>query len=162
MVLLWTWLVLVLNLPFRNVSDNRSKIELNLLVCRICPGQPPASYSCNPTLLLSAMTIHSVGPSSSFLHCSSYFCLSSFVFNYFSPVLLLLYFEEVFCIVVLLIVFHAIFCPSAALALGFTSKLVGFTSKSLSSVETLSGFSSLDYFGADHAAAASISVIMSL
>jgi hypothetical protein len=38
MASLWTWLVLVLkekrgNLPFRNVSDNRTKIDLNLLVC---------------------------------------------------------------------------------------------------------------------------------
>jgi hypothetical protein len=37
MVSLWTWLVLVLkgkrrNLPFQNVSDNRTKIDLNLLV----------------------------------------------------------------------------------------------------------------------------------
>jgi hypothetical protein len=37
MVSLWTWLVLVMkgkrrNLPFQNVSDNRTKIDLNLLV----------------------------------------------------------------------------------------------------------------------------------
>jgi hypothetical protein len=57
MVSLWTWLVLVLkgkrrNLPFQNVSDNRTKIDLNLLVRSLNLYSPTTSVVFRNSILL--------------------------------------------------------------------------------------------------------------